>query len=77
MFGVRTAFGLVGVMEKLKELINEERIMQGMTIKELTAKAGLSHHTGWKFLNGVNGGNLSTAESLAEALGCELTLKKK
>ena len=71
------AFGLGVVMEKLKELINEERIMQGMTIKELTAKAGLSHHTGWKFLKGVNGGNLSTAESLAEALGCELTLKKK
>lgn len=63
--------------EKIIQFITSERHRQGVSQSALAASAGVSMMTLYSLEAGRNGPTLKTCESLLEALGYELTVRKK
>ena len=64
-------------MSDMIEEIDDERILQGLTIKELTERAGVERHIIARWRRGQYKPTLATLEALADALGCDIVLARR
>lgn len=56
------------------ELLREERMAQGLSVRSLAKMAGVSPQTVINLETDANSPKVATAEAVARALGCEIRL---